>query len=122
MINFIDKYIGFYFDGGFDQMIAEAQLDHKEIQDWASIAMLYKIGTEFISIDKTEEDDVFSLIENLFITCGVEIEMEGSLANLDLSDIGCGFEFDINKYNTVLSKALDAIHKHGLSLYELINE
>ena len=122
MVEFIDESIGFYFDCGFNQMIVDAQLDLKEIQDWASIAMLYKFGTESNLIGKAEEDDVLSLVEDLFITCGVELEIEGSLESLDVSEIGCGYNFDITKYESVLSKAYEAIQKYGLNLYELIND
>jgi hypothetical protein len=120
--NYIDKTIGFYFEGGFDKMIEEAHLDKEEIHKWGSIAFLYNIFVSRLkSFNETEQDDVFALVEDLYTKLEVDLEMDGRIDRSDLDDIGLGYEIDISKYRKAIESCVDYIEIHGIHLYKIIN-
>ena len=115
VIQYVDKAIGFYFDGGFEKMIVDAQLDNAEICGWLNMAVLYNQSIPR-DLDDAHNDTAFSLIEALYVSGEVEVMTGGRLADVDLNEVGVGYEYDNKYFDPILRKAHQFLLLNGLDL------
>jgi len=120
---FIDEKIGFYFDGGFYQMIKDANLDKDEIAKWGSIAYLFDVYISALPevgapIDKEE---VLSFIEHVYTMFEVDFEVDGKLDIDSLGDVVSCYEIDLDTSKLAIDKFVRVIKKNGLNLSFLVS-
>lgn len=120
MKEYIDAVLGFYFDGGFDQMIADAQLDKEEIEKWGNLAVLfnYCFG-DVSSFSDKEKDEAFCLVEALYTKLEVDL-MFGDIDKSSLNEVCEGYDFDETKYIKEIEKGVQLIESEGLELFRHI--
>tara|TARA_Y100000589_G_scaffold321902_1_gene353993 strand:+ start:55 stop:435 length:381 start_codon:yes stop_codon:yes gene_type:complete len=115
IIKYIDNAIGFYFDGGFEEMIADSQLDQKEIQNWLNIAVLFANSVPS-DIDESVKETAFTLIEDLYTSGEVEVMSGGSLSDINLEEVGDGYEYDESYFKPIMVRAYNFLIENGLEL------
>ncbi|TDR22304.1 hypothetical protein [Marinicella litoralis] len=125
MNDYIDKIIGFYFDGGFDQMIIDGELSGEEIKRYGSLAVLFHHSFGDISdFTDEEKEDAYSLVESLYIFLEVELMFGESIGGKLIDEIGyeicSGYDFDADKYRNEIEKGVALIQSKGLELFKLI--
>ncbi len=82
--------IGFYFDGGFEQMIVAGQLDQQEIEHWGSLAVLFIHGFGDVSeFSEKQKEDAFNLLETLYIKLEADL-MFDEIDKASIADVCCG--------------------------------
>ncbi|MCP4769413.1 MAG: hypothetical protein GY875_24540 [Gammaproteobacteria bacterium] len=120
MNRYINDKLGFYFDGGFEQMISEAQLDEDEIMKWGSLAVLFDYCIEDASsLSSKEKKDAFCLIEALYTKFEVDIMFDDKFDD-SIDGVGEGYDFDLSQFGDVIEKAVQLVEENGISLYRLI--
>jgi len=117
---YINNKLGFYFDGGFEKMILDAQLDQEEIEKWGSLAILFEhcFGdvSEFTSMEK---ENAFCLVESLYTKIEVDL-MFGEIDKSALEEICEGYDFECEQYKSEIDKGIALIEVKGLDLFKLI--
>jgi len=117
IIEYINQEMGFYFDGGFGQMIIDAELDQEEIENWLNIAVLYSNCAP----DRNSEN-ALSVLEELYSACEVSRMFGEKLEEMDLEDIGDGYDFSRSEYEILIKDAHNFLVKNGLNLISLVKK
>ncbi len=122
MNDFIDRELGFYFDGGFHQMISDAELGEEEIQKWGSLAVLYNhCLTNAGSMSLKEKEDTFCIIEALYLKLEVDL-MFGEIDKFSLDEVFEDYDIEPDRFKLTVEKGVELIEEHGLDLYKRINQ
>jgi hypothetical protein len=96
-------------------MIVDAQLDQEEIQNWLNMAVLYAHSIPD-DIDRSLRDTAFSLIEDLYTTAEVEVMTGASLSDIDLNEVGEGYDYDKAYFKPIILLAYEFLLINGLEL------
>lgn len=114
---YINDVIGFYFEGGFEQAVLDAQLDSEEIQTWLNIAVLFKgVANE---LNQDELEPVLVLLESLYIACEVEQMTEGDISKVDISEVFEGYDYSKDKFLPYVNRAHEMLVSNGMRLNHL---
>ncbi|MEE9327442.1 MAG: hypothetical protein V3U71_09120 [Cocleimonas sp.] len=120
MIQYIDKIIGFYFDGGFKQMIVDAELNEEEIEEWGSLAVLFNhLFGDVSDLNKKQKEEAFCIVEELYTKLEIDL-MFGKIDKSTLHEIFDGHEIDPSKYRNCLQLGVSLIETNGINLFKLI--
>lgn len=121
MNEYIQRNLGFYFDGGFSQMVSDAKLDEEEIKKWANLAVLFSHCFENIeSMPLEKKEDAFCIVEALYTKIEVDL-MFGEIDKSTVDEIFEGYDIDRREYQLIIQKGISLIEEHGLDLYKRIN-
>ena len=120
MIDYVNEKLGFYFEGGFETMISDAQLDEAEIRKWASIAvMFHHCFGDVARLSDQDKEDAFCLVEALFTKLEVDL-MFGGIDRSDLDQVCEGYSFDCQQYAREIEMGVQLVEKKGLDLFRQI--
>ncbi len=122
MNDYINKILGFYFDGGFEQMIVDSHLDEEEIAKWGNLAVLFEhcIG-DVSGFSEQRKEDAYCLVEALHTKLEVDL-MLGEIDKSSLSEVCEGYEFEESEFGNAIERGVQLIEDKGLNLCHLIPE
>lgn len=121
LVKYVDSSLGFYFDGGFNQMVIDAELGKEEIKQWASIAYLFNSGVDRFKIESDNDKKNFvSVVEELLSALEIEVMAGDPIESFDLSEIGEGYDFGRDKFEGAIHFCFDIVKKDGVELYRII--
>ena len=119
--DYIDETIGFYFDGGFHQMIIDSELDEEEIEEWASIAYLFSFTIKDYNFIKKQMYEVLELLIDFYTVSQVDYMTENKVDRSIIKEIMATHDSTTTDYAVIMDRAIRLINANGVSLYKLIS-
>jgi len=117
---YVEQVLDFHFDGKFTDTMESGSFCDEEINQWVSMAYLYERCLEQGYFKKDQNEDAFSMIEDLYTSASVDLSMGFDLDELDLEEVGGGYDFNRADYRRMLDYVIDLIRQHGVQLWRLI--
>ena len=118
---YVDDTLRFHFRGNFTRTIEEHGFGEEEINGWVSLAWLYQQCREQGLIPQGREDAGFALIEDLHCAASVDIALGLGLDELDLSEIGVGYDEGSESFPGLVDYAFSVLEQHGTALWRLVS-
>ncbi|WP_455197025.1 hypothetical protein [Kaarinaea lacus] len=98
-IKYIEATLNFYFEGDFEKTIGKLGDDANAlIERWFVMAKVFEKLSENVDLNIKEKNDLFSLVEEACANIAVDSSMGESIRNVDLSDLGEGYDIDEEFY------------------------
>lgn len=117
--HYVESILDFHFEGGFTSVIEENGFGDDEIDKWASMACLFECCVSYRCVPAGSEKDAFLLLEDLYTSLDIDISMGLGFDDLDLNDVGAGYDVENNRFSDMLFYALSLLQQHGLRLWLL---
>lgn len=118
---YVETTLDFHFEGGFTKVIEENHFDEDEINKWVSMAYLLERCMEQGCVPPGSQKDAFLLLEDLYTSVAVDLSMGLGFGELDLDDVGAGYDIDTTRFGDLLPYALSLLKRQGLDLWRLLD-
>lgn len=115
-IEYVESNLGFYFENNFSETIKEGCFDKGEVDTWVSLTSLFLLSLDSEDYSDSEKKEIFCLLEDMYSAAEVELVTGGDVSDIDLDDIGYGYDINLKKYEKILSNAYKVLCAKGIHL------